>query len=398
MKLSNVFLIFFAGVAGVLFGGLFLTIILPRFFSGELETGDMATWAAAFGTICTLGFLINQHTELREKQQNEKKEFEIERDKREEHERKQQEMWAEQKETLSFQKLQMHKLEFNNILLELERTNKFEFINKTTLYSNIFPINNFKTCETIINLDSEYRQNELQDIINKFHLLTNSFNSFYNPNTTEDQAYNHLKCLLELAYALQVRFKPEPKVGDILYDPQLESHTINIFDPIATATQCEMILIKLCDFSGNSLTSSLKYKYGKNFTDAILNLSFHKPQKEDIFISQDGLTITSMLYQCLQYFSESSASLNNSFYKTLHECFYKPNEMHSLLSSKAKLIGLVSSLREFLLSDGNPQKNTNRQDTDKLVTLLKKWLESQNNNSSNYSPPMRDSKQYSWSL
>lgn len=238
MKLSNVFLIFFAGVAGVLFGGLFLTIILPRFFSGELETGDMATWAAAFGTICTLGFLINQHTELREKQQNEKKEFEIERDKREEHECKQQEMWASQEKMFSFQKYQEHRTLFFRLLDSLETTIPIEFLNKAELYEAIFPNNSLSQVQLTLDKSTTPQPHVLKQVEIKIircnrHLVKLSHQEY---SVSDDLiAWSHDN----IADLLKLKLTSEPKVGDLRYHQEKSLNLLQVFDVIDTF--CEVL-------------------------------------------------------------------------------------------------------------------------------------------------------------
>lgn len=136
MKLSDCFLFLVVGIFGVYLGYSLLPITDALLFK-KLDTGDLATWFAAAGTILTLAFLINQHMQLKSMQDTERAD-------RENHEKKQQEMWQEQKEMLSFQKFQVHKEEFNKLLDQLEKNfPKIKFNDRIYLYQILFPGNDF---------------------------------------------------------------------------------------------------------------------------------------------------------------------------------------------------------------------------------------------------------------
>lgn len=259
MKVSHFFFYLFAGVVGVIFGGFFLGLILDRFFSGELETGDMATWAAAFGTICTLGFLINQHTQLREEQHREKLERKVvekrhqkelceEREKRETHERKQQAMWAEQNQMLHFQKYQEHKKAFFSHLSYIEEITKgqVEFQYRASLYESLFPDNNFEYCECHIDdVDaSAYLRNVLQ--------LTKLVDeALYSTSVRPRSLFEDIHTLcLELRINVRVLDKGSIEIG--------EGVQVDFFEPNKSIHLIKHVILELIRFTKASIPMSLR--------------------------------------------------------------------------------------------------------------------------------------------
>ncbi|MFA0233615.1 hypothetical protein [Vibrio sp. 10N.222.55.C7] len=166
-----------AGILGV-FLGYWLLHAADALILKTHESGDLATWFAASGTILTLGFLINQHTQLRAEQKKENEERKVEESKqrkelaeeskkREEHEKKQQKMWAQQNEMLTFQKYEAHFELFNKLLDRIETEERFRgiyvFPERTRTYAALFPNNNLSHCEFDFSSQTE-NHNSLQTI------------------------------------------------------------------------------------------------------------------------------------------------------------------------------------------------------------------------------------------
>jgi len=111
-------------------------LVTPLLIDKQVVRADilsaLGTWLGSIGTIGTLVFLSVQY-------RNERKA-------RGDQEKKQEEMWAEKKQMLNFEKLQTHKVLFNDLLISLESDSELKPItiaNKNTLYYKIFPTNDF---------------------------------------------------------------------------------------------------------------------------------------------------------------------------------------------------------------------------------------------------------------
>lgn len=282
MKFSHALFSFIAGIVGVLFGGVFLGLVLDKLFSGELETGDMATWSAALGTIFTLGFLINQHVQLR---QSQRKESET----REEHERKQQEMWAQQDQMLTFQKYKEHKQLFFDTLNELEREYDIKFFDRSGFYSNIFQANNFDSCEMKVNLnETELYANSLQDICYVFNGIKSSLESpdLYDKNKRQQHLEEHLLDLIRLSSSLHITFKGTGYLGDIYWDvPSFDKPlALNLFDSFRTTVIMQNVFFTLLKFTGNQELQGIEHLRTNFFHDALIE-SVHKKYYRSSFIT-----------------------------------------------------------------------------------------------------------------
>jgi hypothetical protein len=274
MKLSHSLFYLLAGIIGVYLGYSLLPITDALLFN-NLETGDLATWFAASGTILTLGFLINQHTQLRAEQRKEKEERKIEeakqrkelaeeRKKREEHEQKQQEMWASQEKMFTFQKYQNHKSLLLELLRELESQHSVTFSDKSKFYRKIFIKNNSEYCDVKISLrslDFGFSQLGLLEII--YQDLKKHFLNFKDMQLSPVASLEaditgkifdqYLTKLYQFSQALHVDLNMPAAIGNVHLLDKPNSSISNIFVTERSFKTLEAIYISISHFCGNEL-------------------------------------------------------------------------------------------------------------------------------------------------
>ncbi|MGY3946291.1 hypothetical protein BJP24_13425 [Aeromonas allosaccharophila] len=119
---------------------IYIFVAIIMFFVGMFIGGawlagksvlDIIEASGSLATAFTLVFLFYQHVQLKIRQDKQEK--------------NQQDMWREQNETILFQKYQMHRAEFFNLVdaIETRYKGKFIFKNKYRLYRRLFPHNTF---------------------------------------------------------------------------------------------------------------------------------------------------------------------------------------------------------------------------------------------------------------
>ncbi|MEL7290410.1 MAG: hypothetical protein AAGJ78_04840 [Pseudomonadota bacterium] len=318
MKWSLVVLYFLLGMLGVWFGGVCLGLILDRYSSGDLETGDMATWAAAYGTICTLGFLINQHIQLRHSQDKE-------RETREAHERKQQEMWVEQRELLKIQKQQIHKELFFNKLDEIEKSisDTFYFYDRGQLHDSLFNLNGL---DLVIN--------ESQPVVKNIQTSFDRIRSSLELPVSESKIKNFLQNLHDI-YKFYLLLDPgaPSTIGDVYGSSRIKDHqfsVINIFDIEKQLYDISNVFWRLCKFGGyqlvnpypfSNITSEfkvalIKFAISRNESNSSYRLLKDKhnrllflTQAYDLFINDDSYLSTFPAISALESVFSSSTEL-----------------------------------------------------------------------------------------
>ncbi len=270
MKLSDCFLYLFVGIFGVYLGYSLLPIADALLFQ-KLDTGDLATWFAAAGTILTLAFLINQHRQAWQAQKVEKEErkkaeaeqlkllkeerearerserlqreeLKKEREAREGHEAKQREMWEEQVELQRFQKFQFHKSLTDEQLrtIELKYSGRVKFIDKPRLYSLLFPQNSPLKVDLVSSAPDDGFHHSLAQIIDL--IVKNLLNSDKDNSREILEQFNILKT------SLGVEFSGSIKDGGFSLYSKAELD-INLFDPLMTFKIMSEIAVALINFS-----------------------------------------------------------------------------------------------------------------------------------------------------
>ncbi|WP_274025608.1 hypothetical protein [Vibrio parahaemolyticus] len=373
MKFSHALIFFVAGIIGVLLGGLFLGLILDRFFSGELKTGDMATWAAAFGTICTLGFLINQHTQLREMQKREKKE-------REAHEKKQQEMWASQAKMLTFQKYQNHKELLRELLEELEHEYSVVINEKSSLYRKLFPNNNSEHCDVKVEMNSlAYGHSSIALMDSLYDDLTGCIKTFRGmrlspiATTQSDVAGkiydDYLVKLFQFASLLHVELSFDEVEGSTypLHNPSIRFS--NIFIATRTFEILESIYINISHFCGNEVKP---FNKGNSIGYSLAKLHHFFTEEHHHYFSTDKGSIKDELDILWQYFlllSHEDLEQEAEVDRTTILEFFDDDENYGL--TKENPAHLTSVLQVLLDSCGEIEGNPS---IDELNNTCKKAL------------------------
>lgn len=284
MKLKDSLLFMTAGIIGV-FLGYWLLHAADALIFKTLESGDLATWFAAFGTILTLGFLIKQHTQMREEQKKEKaerkaeeskqrKELSEERKKREEHEKKQQEMWDEQKDLVHLEKFERHKRLLNEMLDGLEPRLMVinHFYDRDGIYKACFPDNSYVSCNIKASKNSDLIQcihdfGEILQLMDKPCLTLLEFREAYLDNYLEEQKDTKelLKKLYKLATKLFFSNQRDTSFNNII-DTSNHYFSIDSFNIKGLIDDINEVLLRLALFCN--------INYSKSATHHISNTRF----------------------------------------------------------------------------------------------------------------------------
>ncbi|NOH53213.1 hypothetical protein F0266_09735 [Vibrio coralliilyticus] len=343
MKFSQAVWFFLAGIVGVLFGGLFLGLML----SGELETGDMATWAAALGTICTLGFLINQHSQLREEQKREKEEREAQEDRQIEHERKQQDMWSQQYSTLNMQAYETHFKQFEQRLESLvkQHNNVYRFNNPFELYKQLFPNNSFESGielkKTKINLLTCIRQ-DLTMLI-----LYSDRSDEYSEGSHAYLVDEYIKTISRIvSHYLKLEYTVPAVAGDIVDENTYNNGPHKVVNALSIEVERHIadILNQLSHFSNEDVNSIFEFPPRKaNLQTALVsflcrnNSNFYK-----LGVNHQTNNIR-LLMECKEHLSQNVQG-NVALYNKLHDLLscqsYGPIKALSLNSTELSRIYL----------------------------------------------------------
>lgn len=371
MKLKDSLLFMTAGIIGV-FLGYWLLHAADALIFKTLESGDLATWFAASGTILTLGFLIKQHTQIREEQKKEKAdrkaeeikqraEIKLERTNREEHERKQQEMWAIQREITSLQKYDAHKKMFHSLLTGLE--NRFspliEFYDKDDLYNNLFPENTPTSCSMVIDVSSESQQSAgtLQDTLVCYEFLERALDRITPSPERENytNAHNLIGELLSLQSSLRITFKDCNTLGYI--SPEFDKNIllVNVFDTTKHIRCLEETLERICAFVSVPPPNGISHKACGNFImKTLLSFSLLNTQLRGYKMHFGNYENTlRCMYKCYDFFAKPECrgiEQATSHSHRLWELFSQRDDLVALLESKSDLHQLLEEFSVTLES------------------------------------------------
>lgn len=380
MNLKDSLLFMTAGILGV-FLGYWLLHAVDALILKTHESGDLATWFAASGTILTLGFLIKQHTQMREEQKKEKvarkaeeikqrAEIKLERTNREDHERKQQEMWAIQREITSLQKYDAHKKMFHSLLTGLE--NRFspliEFYDKDGLYNNLFPENTPTSCSMVIDVSSESQQSAgtLKNTLVCYEFLEKSLDIINSSPERESytNAHNLMGHLLSLQSSLRITFKDSNTLGYI--SPVFDKNVllINVFDTTKHVRCLEEALERICAFVSVNPPHEISHKAGGNYImSTLLSFSLEHTQLRgyEMHFGDSENTLRCM-YKCYDFFAKPEC--RGIAQITLHshqlwELFSQRDDLVALLISKTDLHKL---LEEFSLTLESLRKSSDNKE------------------------------------
>ncbi|MEZ9290819.1 hypothetical protein AB4251_17985 [Vibrio lentus] len=299
-----------AGIIGA-FLGYWLLHAADALIFKPLESGDLATWFAAAGTILTLAFLINQHRktwqaqkvekeerkkaeakqekdlalerEARQKYQEkqlellkeerearersellQREELKKEREARERHEAKQQEMWQKQSTMFAFQKYQDHKSLLLELLSELDNQHSVTIHDKSKFYRKVFIKNNSEHCDLTITpqsrhfglsqlgvLDTIYR--DLQSFFISFKDMQLSTAASLEADIAGKIYDGYLTKLYQFSQALHVELEMPISIGNVHLHGQPNRSISNIFIAERSFKTLEAIYISIAHFCGNEV-------------------------------------------------------------------------------------------------------------------------------------------------
>ena len=235
---------------------LFVGVLIGAFWLSDVASPAIGLFTSigSIATALTLVFLVIQNK------------------KQEKH---QLDMWKEQREMLVFQKLQMHKSLFNDLLNELEDNLNVTFFDRTGFYKKIFPDNGFNNFSAVVlNIKGDIKADSLPDCISMHQRLIKSLEDYeaMKSNTFVNQ---HLTDLLRFGSMLHVTLPNEHKFGDITCT--IGSNTFcltNIFELNKTISIYEKVLARICDFSELEHVSSRKNWDGSHYHQALFDFVF----------------------------------------------------------------------------------------------------------------------------
>lgn len=339
----NLILLFLSGLLGVLLGGVIFGYILDQALSGELEVGDMATWAAGIGTISTLIFLIWQNFKSQIVQTAQENRLIS-------HECEQQKMWYKQEEMLTFQKYKEHKKLFFDTLNELEREHNIKFYDRSGLYSKIFRNNNFDHCDMKVDLDEscDYA-GSLKDTYNLFNRIKESLASshFYDENKQQEHLESHLMYLIRLSSNLNISFNDNGHLGDIYWNvPNSKEHlALNLFDSLKTTKIMQSVFFELLKFTGNEELKTIDHLERGFFKEAIMEL-VHKKYKRSSFICDlkeldSVFEVVFSAYYIIKIKKYRSCSSLWELLNRINEFFQNKNNKHILEDNIDELMNLL---------------------------------------------------------
>lgn len=263
-----------------------LLVVVGAIWGGAMKVfGDTgAAWLGSVGTISTLAFLIYQNT-------SQAKEIREERQKREDHEEKQQEMWEEQRKMLTFQKLQMHKSLFNELLSELENSLKITFYDRTGFYKKIFFDNNFDRFSPYLYLTefNRFKLDSLQEIELLHKRLIDDMTDFDNLRSSRF-SQNHLGDLSAIGYKLHLKQQNNNDLGDITFTFNHETtFVINLFSPRQTIHIYEQVIQKLSDFAAYPYFSQNVLFGGGFYNEALFQYALQNKDHSPYTINLEGI-------------------------------------------------------------------------------------------------------------
>lgn len=227
---------------------LFIGILIGSFWlSGLAESiSKLAATLGSLATAATLVFLIYQNIGLRKRQDSQQEQ--------------QDEIWAEQKEMLIFDKYQRHQNMFDTLLdsLETKHNHLFKFVDRIALYEQLFPYNSPTNCEYEINHSStSFQCTSLSEALKITHAVTTIETSLSTPQL--------IHAIHELKECLNVNFVGHLEVGGFssLNGSNID---VNLFQPLITIKILCDIVERLINFSSSYKTkgalvlSHLNYK------------------------------------------------------------------------------------------------------------------------------------------
>ncbi|MGN2614704.1 hypothetical protein [Aliivibrio fischeri] len=354
MKFRSFIYVFLAGICGVFFGGLILGFLFDLLFTNWVETGSttFGNWAmwtgslfsgiAACGAVFaanftrqTLKFLTKQHDE----QQNLQK----------------------------IQMYQIHKEEFYNLLDELEKNHQhsFEFVERATLYREIFNPRGFAEIKT--NVCIKDNTSALFFIVGAYERFQESQSYSLNQNF-HDQIENMLVSYESLLKTIHIVFKNKQRIGNISNKKQRV--IVNLLDRKKYLTVGTDVINSILEFTGNLPFNKAGHKVTTledPLTDYAFNLN--NSNRYNLNLSPDSnqiLNTTYRLYNLLR-----STELNHLKKERLRLLeFWNDIEFIENNLNGENLPSMLLSITKLIKSDKEKLTQAQNIETNEIHTLL----------------------------
>ncbi|ELV8647948.1 hypothetical protein QNE85_003234 [Vibrio fluvialis] len=326
----------------------------------------IGTAMAALGTVLTLGFLIYQNIELRRSQQEETL-------KREAHEEKQQNMWNEQREMLTFEKLKMHKQEFNALLDELERKFTVTFFDRTALYKGIFPNNRLQSSEINIvirnnDLNALHKASELYAEL--FTLINRIESNQVTAAQEVDVADSFIRCSGKLRYYLKIEIPNNDYFGDITIGEGRDRFIItNVFSSLKSTSVYGEILKELSDFGGIEFNEPILSGNFYNKPLYAFACSHNVHGGFNVRLGQVGKAFSDIYH--IMRINDKYLITDETLLKAFQETeILLDSGLHSLTEIQAayKLCGIAKVLKQALVRSSDPEVKDKYECIEKLQT------------------------------
>lgn len=247
---------------------------------------------------------------------------------------------------------QAHKREFFRVLDDIENSSKMEieFYDKETLYSCIFPMNNYSFTQFQVNI-SNSKNNDVDDLAAIYDAFSNSnrklsmiTNVPSNIEKNSSEALMFIISLSTLRIKLHLRMKSKNHIGDITDNGQL---LINIYEPEQTIETFLHVFERISAFTGNSESFDGAFLVSlpmvRNIQDIIFTQRAHL-HKFSFNLDDKGYALG--LYKLYKFFSNSEIRItdDNVSYLELGELMVHPNRIEELVYDTSKLYTFIIKL------------------------------------------------------
>jgi hypothetical protein len=255
---------------------------LAAFTEFDTVFGDMATWMAAIGTVSTLFFAIRQNKQIRLEQKKDKKERKIEeakqrqdldteRKKREEHEKEQLNMWAEQKQMLTFQKYETHFKLYNQLLDRIESEDIYQgiyiFPERTQAYRLLFPNNSLINCELDFSASTDDNFSPIYNIQSVLEDIRKLGEQIANNETDNREVFNFFAKIYYVTNAIGAQIRQKELPGTICLGKNERNSYFNISQGLDCLLALRSIINELRRFANLApLNEDLIFKIVQSFT------------------------------------------------------------------------------------------------------------------------------------
>ena len=210
-------------------------------FFGSFLAG-VYTAIASFGSVGTLIFLIYQNYAGKEQQDK---------------------LTNAKIEILGFEKYQSHRLLFDKLTDELEKTGKIEFqiIDRHDLYRKVFPRNSLEAVSYKIVLEEQYDSHPLVEALAVQKRLSNGLKS---DSSSEEIGRNIIQGISYLQDFLNVRITRPVEDGDFIHGPS-QQIVVNANELEEMFALLWKVSNEILEFTGNEPFDSVVHMVGTSF-------------------------------------------------------------------------------------------------------------------------------------